>query len=132
MLIVITRLRLRDSEVRKKFLRAAGVVIRQATNTPGNLATEVMRDRNDVYWTRTAWSDRNSMVSFAEGEPHRGVMGSLDEWCDEATTVEWEQESPEFPDWAEISQRLMHDGRVSPLSQPSTDHVTRTFPPVTR
>ena len=110
-LIVATRLRLSGPHHRTKFLRAAAAAIRQSTTTSGNLGTEVLPEADDVYWTRTAWIDRDSMLAFVTAEPHFGMMGSLDEWCDEASFVEWEQSTPRFPEWSSVFDRLVRDGR---------------------
>ena len=111
-LIVITRLRLSDTRHRRTFLEAATAVI-----------------DHDVYWTRTAWRDRASMTAFMTAEPHLGTMGSIDEWCDEAAFVEWEQATPQFPDWQAAFDRLVEHGRSAALSRPSPDHEARSFPP---
>ena len=129
-LIVATRLRLSDPRHRKGFLKAAAAAIKQATTTSGNLGIEVFPESNDVYWTRTAWNNRDSMMAFMTAEPHLGMMGNLDEWCDEASFVEWEQATPQFPAWSVAYDRLVRDGRSPTLSRPSPDHETRSFPPL--
>jgi heme-degrading monooxygenase HmoA len=128
--IVVTRLRLRDPRHRGEFLKAAAAAIKQANGAAGNLGTGVLPEADDVYWTRTAWSDRDSMVVFMTAEPHLGMMGSLDEWCDEASFVEWEQSDPHMPEWPAAYDRLVSDGHSPTLSRPSPDHEARSFPPV--
>jgi len=51
-----------------------------------------------------------------------------DEWCDEATFVDWEQDSTDLPDWKASYTRLIADGQVASLSQPSAAHESRNFP----
>jgi quinol monooxygenase YgiN len=128
-LIVVTRLRIRGSHHRKKFLKAAAQVIKQANKAAGNLGTGVFPDANDVYWTRTAWKDREAMMAFMTTEPHRATMANIDEWCDEATAVDWEQDTPHFPDWRAAFELLVRQGRAIPLARPSPDHEARAFPP---
>ena len=130
MVIVVTRLRLSDPRHRRKFLKAAAAAIKQANSTSGNLGTGVLPDANDVYWTQTVWNDRGSMLAFITAEPHLGMMGSLDEWCDEASFVEWEQPTPQMPKWQVAYERLVREGHSSTLSRPSPDHGARSFPPV--
>ena len=130
MVIVITRLRLSDPRHRRKFLKAAAAAIEQANSTPGNLGTGVLPDAHDVYWTQTVWNDQGSLSDFKTGEPHLGMMGSLDEWCDEASFVEWEQSTPQMPEWPEAYDRLVRDGRSPTLSRPSPDQEARSFPPI--
>jgi len=129
-IVVVTRLRLCDPQHRKQFLQAAAAAIRQANSSPGILGTGVLPEAGDVYWTRTVWSDRASVVAFTTAEPHRSMMGSLDEWCDEASFVEWEQPTPLIPEWQVASERLVRDGRSAALSRPSADHQARSFPAI--
>jgi len=129
--IVITRLRISDPHHRRKFLKASAAVIKQANKAPGNLGTGVFPDANDVYWTRTAWTDRDAMTAFMTGEPHRTVMARTDEWCDEAAVVSWEQDTPHFPDWPTAFELLVGQGRAIPLTRPSPDHEARSYlPPI--
>ncbi len=62
-------------------------------------------------------------------EPHLGTMGHLSTWCDEATFVDWEQKSPELPDWQAAFDRLVKEGQVATVDHPSANHENRTFPP---
>jgi hypothetical protein len=55
-------------------------------------------------------------------------MGRLEEWCDEATFVDWEQAGADLPDWQASYGRLVADGQVARLTQPSAAHHTRDFP----
>jgi hypothetical protein len=55
-------------------------------------------------------------------------MRRLDEWCDEATFVDWEQAGADLPDWQVSYGRLMADGQAASLTQPSAAHHTRDFP----
>ncbi len=128
-LIVITRLRLRDPAFFEPFLTSAVAVVEQAKGTEGNLGADVLADANNVYWTRTAWQDRASMESFVPIEPHLSTMSRIDDWCDEATFVDWEQNSPDLPDWQASFSRLVADGQVSSLKHPSEANGSRTFPP---
>jgi heme-degrading monooxygenase HmoA len=127
--IVITRLRLSDTQFRDPFLEAAAQVFNQAVESPGNLQVEVLPDANDVYWTRTSWSDRDAIVAFMTSQPHRGAMRHISEWCDEATYVEWTQEDSMFPSWRIAFERLVDEGQVTPLLDPSANHEKKSFPP---
>jgi len=128
-LMVVTRLRLGDPKYRDAFLGSALAVMEQATSSEGNLGADVLADTNETYWTRTAWSDRATMSSFLNSEPHLGTMNRIDEWCDEAAFVDWEQESPDLPDWQTAHRRLVADGQVASLAHASEAHATRKFPP---
>jgi hypothetical protein len=77
----------------------------------------------------TSWQGRGPMQAFVQAEPHLSTMAKLDHLCDEATFVDWEQASPHLPDWQSSYRRLVADGQVSTLSQPSAANQTKDFPP---
>jgi hypothetical protein len=126
--IVVTRLRLKDSAFLDEFFTSAVAVVEQAKNSAGSLGADVLADARNTYWTRTAWRDRGSMHAFVGSEPHLSTMGRLDGWCDEATFVDWEQASADPPDWQVSYGRLIAEGQVASLTQPSEAHHTRDFP----
>ena len=127
--LVVTRLRLRDPEYLDEFVASAFAVVDQANNSVGNLVADVLADANDTYWTRTAWTDRAAMRDFMTSEPHFDTMDHLSKWCDEATFVDWEQDSPELPNWQAAFDRLVNDGQVATVDHPSENHQSRAFPP---
>jgi len=103
--------------------------VRQAQKADGNLGSDVLADAHDTWWTVTAWRDRDPMRAYIQADPHRSTMASLDTWCDEATFADWEQASADLPGWPESYRRLVADGQVATLTQPSPEHLTRAFPP---
>ena len=130
--IVVTRLRLRDPGLFDEFFASAVAVTQQATSSDGNLGADVLADANNVFWTVTAWQARDPMQAFVGAQPHLATMARLDNWCDEATFTDWEQSSPDLPDWQTSYGRIIADGQVASLSSPSEAHETRAFPaPVT-
>ncbi len=127
-LIVVTRLRLRDPAFFEEFFASAVAVVEQAQGTKGNLAADVLAEANNTYWTRTAWQGRAEMDSFVGSEPHLGTMDRIDDWCDEATFVDWEQPSADAPDWQDGYRRLVADGQAARLTHGTDAHQTRDFP----
>ena len=126
--IVVTRLWLKNQAFFDAFFASAVAVVEQAQSADGNLGADVLADANSTFWTRTAWRERSAMHAFVAGEPHLATMGRLDDWCDEATFVDWEQDSAELPGWQAGYRRLVTDGQVASLTQSSDDHHTRDFP----
>lgn len=126
--IVVTRLRLRDQAVLDEFFTAAVAVLDQAKNSAGSLAADVLADANNAWWTCTVWQDPSSMRAFVSSEPHLSTMARLDDWCDEATFVSWEQISEDPPDWQTGYRRLVADGQAASLTHASDAHQTRAFP----
>jgi hypothetical protein len=128
-LIVVTRLRLRDPAYFDDFFAAAVAVVEQAQKSAGNLGADVLAEAGNTYWTRTAWQGREAMEAFVGAQPHLHTMDQIDEWCDEATFIDWEQPGGDLPDWQTGYQRIVAEGHVSNLTHPSDANGARAFPP---
>ena len=126
--IVVTRLRLRDKGVLDDFFTAAVALVEQAQKSAGNLGVDALAEANDAWWSSSAWQDRDSMRAFVGTDPHRSTMARLDDWCDEATFVDWEQSQATLPDWQTGFHHLVADGYSAPLTQASPANATRAFP----
>ena len=126
--IVVTRLRLKDASLFEEFFASAVAVVEQARSSGGNLGADVLADANQAYWTCTAWQEREAMHGFVGSEPHLTTMSRLDDWCDEATFVEWEQAGAEPPDWQDGYGRLVASGQGPSLTHATAAHHTRDFP----
>jgi heme-degrading monooxygenase HmoA len=126
--IVVTRLRLKDPAFFDEFFASAVAVVEQAQGTEGNLGADVLAEANNTYWTRTAWQGRAEMDSFVGSQPHLGTMDRIDEWCDEATFVDWEQSTAGAVDWQDGYRRLVADGQVATLTNGTAAHQARDFP----
>jgi quinol monooxygenase YgiN len=126
--IVVTRLRLRDPALLDEFFTDAVAAIEQATKSEGNLGADALADANNAWWSVSAWQDRRQMRAYVDTEPHLGISSRLDHFCDEATFVDWEQASPDLPDWQTSWRHLIADGQVAELSHPSDANQTRAFP----
>ena len=127
-LIVVTRLRLKDPALQDEFFTDAVAAIEQAQKAEGNLGTDALADADNTWWTVTAWQERRLMHAYVGSDPHRGIMAHLDRFCDEATFVGWEQDSPGLPDWQTNWRHLVADGTAARLTEPSGAHQTREFP----
>ena len=99
--IVVTRLRLKDPALLDEFFTAAVAAIEQAQKSSGNLGADALADANNAWWS----------VS------------------DEATFVDWEQASPDLPDWQTNWRHITTDGKAATLTQPSPANSTLAFPP---
>jgi hypothetical protein len=127
--IVVTRLRLKDPALLDEFFTDAVTAIEQAQQSEGNLGADALADADNAWWSASAWQDRRLMRAYVDSQPHLGIRTRLDHYCDEATFVDWEQESPDLPGWQASWRRLTADGRAAELSQPSAANQTRDFPP---
>jgi hypothetical protein len=126
--IVVTRLRLKAPAFFDEFFASAVAVVEQAQNSAGNLGADVLAEANNTYWTRTAWQERDVMNAFVGSEPHLNTMSRIDDWCDEATFVDWEQASADLPDWQDSYRRLVASGQAGSLTGATEAHRTRDFP----
>jgi heme-degrading monooxygenase HmoA len=126
--IVVTRLRLKDPAFFEEFFASAVAVVEQAQNSEGNLGADVLAEANNTYWTRTAWEGRDQMNAFVGGTPHLETMSRIDEWCDEATFVEWEQTGAALPDWQDGYGRIVASGQGPSLTDGTEAHRSRQFP----
>jgi hypothetical protein len=127
--IVVTRLRLKDPALLDEFFTDAVAAIEQAMKSNGNLGTDALADANNAWWSVSAWQERGQMQAYVGSEPHLGISARLDHYCDEATFVDWEQDSPALPDWPTCWRPLTADGQAADLTQPSAANQTRDFPP---
>jgi hypothetical protein len=126
--IVVTRLRLRDPALLDEFFTDAVAAIEQAMKAEGNLGADALADANNAWWSVSAWKERRLMQAYVDSEPHLGISTRLDHFCDEATFVDWEQASPDLPDWQTSWRRLTADGKAAELTHPSPANQTRDFP----
>ena len=127
-IIVVARLRLREPSLLDEFFTHAAAVIEQAQKTDGNLGVDALAEVHDVWWDVTAWQSKESIEPFMNTEPHLGTRALADHLCDEATFVDWEQDSAELPDWQTAWRRLVADGESATLSNASEANGTRDFP----
>jgi hypothetical protein len=127
--IVVTRLRLKDPALLDEFFTDAVAAIEQAQKSDGNLGADALADADNAWWSVSAWTGRGPMQAFVGAQPHLTIAGRLDHYCDEATFVDWDQDSPDLPDWQTSWRHLVADGSVATLTHPSDANQTRAFPP---
>ena len=127
-IIAVTRLRLRDPSLLDEFFTHAAAVLEQAMKPNGNSGADALAEAHDAWWSVTAWQQRAQMEAYVNAEPHLSTEALLDHLCDEATFVDWEQESPELPDWPTSWRRLVADGQSAALTNQSEANETRAFP----
>jgi heme-degrading monooxygenase HmoA len=127
-IIVVTRLRLRDPSLLDEFFTHAAAVLEQAIKSEGNLGTDALAEAHDAWWSVTAWDDRPHMQAYVNTEPHLSTEALLDHLCDEATFADWEQDTPQLPDWQTSWRHLVADGYSAELTNQSEANQTRAFP----
>jgi quinol monooxygenase YgiN len=116
--IVVTRLRLKAPELLDEFFTDAVAAIEQAMKSEGNLGADALADANNAWWSVSAWQERRLMQAYVGSQPHQGISTRLDHYRDEATFVDWEQASPDLPDWQTSWRHLTADGQPAELHAP--------------
>ena len=127
-LISVTRLRVRSIFYLPQFFWHTFRVQRQAKSSPGMLAGRLMLEAHWVFWTTTVWETEAAMRTFRSSGAHMKAMPKLLDWCDEAAYVHWEQESPELPSWAEAHRKMVTEGKLSKVKNPSAAQAAKEFP----
>jgi len=127
-LVSITRLRVRSWRFVPIFFLYALRSARQAAKAEGNLATKLLRDQRNTFWTATLWTTDAAMKAFMLAGIHRRAMRKLPNWCDEAALVHWAQDGNDLPTWGDACVRLEREGRRSKVNHPSPIHTAHKFP----
>ena len=128
MLASVTRLRVRSFLHLPAFLWRTFLAQRQTIRADGFFGGKLLVDAKRTYWTLTLWRDEKAMKAFRGSGAHAQVMPLLAKWCDEAAYTHWTSENDSVPDWSEAYERLVSDGRLSRVPNPSPDHETHHFP----
>ena len=127
--VSITRLRVRSWRFMPGFAVYTFRSVRQARAAAGNLATRLLADRRNTFWTATAWASEAAMREFMLAGAHGKAMRKLLEWCDEAAVVHWNQEGAQLPTWQEAWTQLQREGRKSKVLYPAPAHLAQQFAP---
>jgi hypothetical protein len=127
-LISVTRLRVRSWSYFPQFVLQSLKAARQAERSHGFLGGKLLRNRENAFWTMTAWKDEAAMNAFRIADAHGSVMPKLLNWCDEATVVHWQQETADLPSWQDAHRRMQNEGRRSKVNHPSPAQTSNHIP----
>jgi heme-degrading monooxygenase HmoA len=117
--ISVTRLRVRTVFYLLQFAWYTMKSKKQAERASGFLGGRLMLEAPWVFWTVTVWESEAAMRAYRSSGAHMKAMPKLLGWCDEASYGHWEQESTELPSWAEAHRRMVAEGRLSKVKNPS-------------
>jgi heme-degrading monooxygenase HmoA len=129
MIISVTRLRVRRARHLPPFLWWTYRSQRQVMRANGFRGGRLLVDAHRTFWTLTAWEDERTMKAFRGSGAHSKVMPRLVHWCDEAAYSHWVAPNDKIADWPEAYERLVSDGKLSRVANPSADHSARRFAP---
>lgn len=117
--VSITRLRVRSIFYLPLFMLHAMRTMMQAQKADGVLGVDTRFEKNNVVWTKTAWTDEKMMKSYRGSGAHQIAMRLLSEICSEASVARWLQETSKLPTWEEAHQRMLTEGKLSKVKHPS-------------
>ncbi len=123
-----TRLRLKSFIYLPQFMLANEASVKQLVKTPGFKSGLELIDKRLTFWTVTAWENVEVMKVFRNSEPHRKAMQKLPKWCNEASYAHWMQEDEAFPDWQTIHAKIIEEGKITKVRNPSPHHLLKDYP----
>ncbi len=126
--VSVTRLRIRSLRYLIPFLWDNQKAKRQVVRAAGFLGGQLLVDKNRTFWTLTLWDSESSMSHYRNNGSHRQAMPKLAGWCSEASTVHWKQETFTLPDWHEVHQRMVLEGREFPVKKRAAEFQIGTIP----
>jgi len=99
---------------------------RQVRSAPGCLgASLIAQPLRRVFYTLSAWQDRDALYAFAAAQPHRGIMASLRPTMRSATFTFWDVATGQLPlSWDDAQQRLSEQARADVASTSQTPPQT--------
>jgi hypothetical protein len=130
--ISATRLRVKSMVYLIPFFIANERCVKQLKRSAGFLGGQELVDKGLTFWTLTMWSIDTDMKGFRNGTQHRKAMQKLPYWCNEASYVHWEQEDARLPDWQTVYTKMIADGKITKVRQPSANQLNKNYPPIKR
>ncbi len=128
--ISATRLRIKSVFYLLPFMRANESSVKQLNKTPGLLGGSELVDKNLTFWTITMWQGDADMKAFRNSAPHRKAMQKLPLWCDEASYLHWTQEEAILPDWDTVYRKMIAEGKLSKVRNPSSNQNSGMYPEI--
>lgn len=128
--ISITRLHVRSWRFLPDLVLHSARITRQTRVAPGNLGMETLRESGMTFWIKSAWRDEASLSAFRNASAWKALMQQLERLCDEAATLQWEQETPRMPFWEDIGRRMQREGQLIPVKHPSEAQGAGRIPPM--
>ena len=104
--------------------------VKELIKIKGFLKGKELIDKSLTFWTLTMWTDNTSMKEFRNSAPHRKAMQNLPTWCHEASYFHWTQPDDEFPEWNVASERLISEGKLAKVRNPTPRQLANRFPPI--
>lgn len=126
--VSVTRLRVKSFWYLPAFFIANERSVKELIHTAGFAGGKELIDKKLTFWTVTIWKDMEAMKTFRNSEAHRKAMQKLPVWCDEASYTHWTQNDDQMPVWATIHLKMVDEGKLTKVKQPSAQQLSKQFP----
>jgi hypothetical protein len=122
-----SRFEVRSAKDVPRFFLKSLAAWRQVRSAPGCLgASLVAQPLRRVFYTLSAWQNRDALYAFAATEPHRGIMASLRPTMRGATFTFWDVPAEELPlTWDAARQRLAEQAQADSAGADSSSREAR-------
>ncbi|MFD9719979.1 DUF3291 domain-containing protein [Streptomyces sp. NPDC059076] len=106
--VMASRFEVRSLKDVPRFLLKTVAAWQQVRKAPGALGVSLdAHPFRRVFCTLSAWEDRDALYTFAQTEPHRGVMSAIRPVMRTSMFTFWEAPVADLPiDWADARRRL--------------------------
>lgn len=111
--VMASRFEVRSPKDVPRFFLRSLAAWRQVRTAPGAYgASLIAQPLKRVFYTLSAWEDRDALYTYARTEPHRGIMTSLRSTMRTSTFTFWEVETGRLPiTWDDARRRLEQQAR---------------------
>jgi hypothetical protein len=97
-LVMASRLPLRSYARIPSFMRATWRIRRQLATAGGLMGYSLdAKLLTKTFWTLSAWRDQEALDSFAQAEPHRGLIAAIRPHMKPTTFVTWTATGSQIP-----------------------------------
>ncbi|MFD9905585.1 DUF3291 domain-containing protein [Streptomyces sp. NPDC059063] len=88
---------------------------KQVRTAPGALGASLEAQLfKGVFYTLSAWQDRDALYAYARAEPHKGIMTSLRPTMRGSVFTFWEVPAEELPiSWADAKRRIEEEASTA-------------------
>jgi len=113
-----SRLEVRSARDVPRFFLKSLVAWRQVRSAPGCVgASLIAQPLQRVFYTLSAWENRDALYAFARTQPHRGIMASLRPTMRGSTFTFWNAPAEQLPlTWDDAKRRLTEQARADAAS----------------
>jgi len=113
-----SRFEVRSARNVPRFFLRSLAAWRQVRSAPGCLgASLIAQPVRRVFYTLSAWENRDALYAFARTQPHRGIMTSLRPTTRGSTFTFWPVPAEQLPlTWDEAKRRLAEQAQAEGAS----------------